>query len=132
MANDTIIVMGSGDELRDFKGVFIPKEIWLSSELTPTEKLVWAEINSLDREFGCVADNAHFEKVLKLSERQVQDYIKRLKNKGFIEVNLNKAKNTRTIRIAGKYAHISEEQIRKIGFLKQELVDRYQQRGFEE
>ena len=67
--------MSSGGEFRDFKGVFIPKEIWLTSELTPTEKLVWAEINSLDREFGCVADNPHFSKVLKLSERQVQDYI---------------------------------------------------------
>ena len=123
--------MGKDGGLRDFKGVFIPKEIWLSSDLTPTEKLVWAEINSLDREFGCVADNPHFAKVLKLSERQVQDYIKRLKEKGFIEVTLNKAKHSRVIRIVGKYAHLPEEKIKELGFLKKEIVDKYTQRDIQ-
>lgn len=117
--------MGKNDGLRDFKGVFIPKEIWLSTELTPTEKLVWAEINSLDREFGCVANNAHFQKILQLSERQVRDYIKRLKEKEFISVEINKVKDTRVMRIVGKYARISDEKLAKIGFLKKEIVDKY-------
>ena len=122
------MTMSSGGEFRDFKGVFIPKEIWLTSELTPTEKLVWAEINSLDREFGCVADNPHFSRVLKLSERQVQDYIKRLKEKGYIQVTINKAKHSRVMRIIGKYAHISDEKIKELEFLKKEIIDRYTQR----
>ena len=121
--------MGKDGGLRDFKGVFIPKEIWLSSELTPTEKLVWAEINSLDREFGCVADNAHFQKILQLSKRQIQEYIKRLKDIGFISVKINKAKDTRVMRIVGKHARISDEKLAEIGFLKKEIVDKYRDIG---
>ena len=123
------MLMGSDDKIRDFKGVFIPKEIWLTPALTATEKLFWAEINSLDREFGCVADNPHFERMLNLSTRQVRDYIKRLKDKGYIEVELNKAKNSRVMRIAGKYAHVSDEKIRELDALRDELLRRYKHTG---
>lgn len=37
---------------RDFKGVWIPKEIWLSTELTLQEKVMLVEIDSLDNEDG--------------------------------------------------------------------------------
>lgn len=110
---------------RDFKGVYIPKEIWLTPELTAFERLIFMEIYSLDREFGCVASNEHFVDWLGISERQVQDYIKRLKDKGLISVDLNKAKDIRTIKVRGHYAHVSEAQIAEIGFLKSELVDRF-------
>ncbi len=110
---------------RDFKGVFIPKEIWITSELSAIEKLVWAEINSLDREFGCVADNKHFENSFQLSERQIQRVIKELKEKEFISVEINKSKDTRTIKIIGKYARIPDEKLREIGSLKREIVDNY-------
>ena len=33
---------------RDFKGVWIPKEIWLSTDLKVMEKLILVEIDSLD------------------------------------------------------------------------------------
>ena len=117
----------SNDGFRDFKGVFIPKEVWLTSQLTANEKLLWAEINSLDREFGCVAGNDHFEKMMNLSERQVRDYIKRLKDKGFITVELNKAKNTRVMHIAGKYARVSDDKLHELDSLRKELIERYTQ-----
>ena len=44
---------------RDFKGVYVPKEIWLTPELTGYERLIFMEVYSLDRKFGCVAGNEH-------------------------------------------------------------------------
>lgn len=113
---------------RDFKGVYIPKEIWLTPELAAYEKLIFMEIYSLDREFGCIAGNDHFSNWLGLSTRQVQDYIKRLKDKGLIDVNINKIKDTRTIRVIGKYARITDEQIEEINFLKKELINKWKRR----
>ncbi len=106
---------------RDFKGVYIPKEIWLTPELTGYERLIFMEVYSLDRKFGCVACNEHFADWLGISERQVQDYIKRLKEKQLISVTINKAKDTRVIRVTGRYAHVSEEHIAEVGFLKKQL-----------
>ena len=110
---------------RDFKGVYIPKEIWLTPELTGYERLIFMEVYSLDRKFGCVAGNDHFADWLGISERQVQDYIKRLKDKQLISVKINKAKDTRVIRVIGRYAHISEEQISEVGFLKKGLAAKW-------
>ena len=110
---------------RDFKGVYIPKEIWLTPELTGYERLIFMEIYSLDRKFGCIAHNDHFAHWLGISERQVQDYIKRLKDKGLLSVELNKAKDTRVIRVIGRLAHVTDEQLEEVGFLKKQLVDRF-------
>ena len=44
---------------RDFKGVWIPKHIWLTDDLGWTEKMLLVEIDSLDREHGCFASNEH-------------------------------------------------------------------------
>jgi hypothetical protein len=38
------------NENRDFKGIWIPKEIWLSKDLTLQEKVFYVEIDSLDNE----------------------------------------------------------------------------------
>jgi hypothetical protein len=110
---------------RDFKGVYIPKEIWLTPELTGYERLIFMEIYSLDRKFGCIASNEHFAEWLGISERQVQDYIKRLKDKELISVDLNKAKDTRVIRVIGRLAHVTEEQIAEVGFLKKQLAGKF-------
>lgn len=109
----------------DFKGVFIPKEVWLSAEMTPTEKMMFIEIYALDREFGCVAKNEHFQGIFGLSERQVREYLKRLKDKGLIAVEIKKENDTRVIRVRGKYARVSEADIAKLGFLKKGLVDKF-------
>jgi hypothetical protein len=42
---------------RDFKGVWIPKDVWLDHNLTWMEKLLLVEIDSLDAEKGCFASN---------------------------------------------------------------------------
>jgi len=45
---------------RDFKGIWIPKEVWLADELNYIQKLLLVEIDSLDNEKGCFASNDYF------------------------------------------------------------------------
>lgn len=70
---------------REFKGIWIPKEIWLNERLTYFEKFLLAEINSLDDEVrGCWADNVYFMKFFGVSERHISTAITKLKNLGLI------------------------------------------------
>lgn len=69
---------------RDFKGVWIPKEIWLNTELTLQEKVFLVEINSLDNEDGCFATNSYFADFFGISKTRVSLVIKSLIDKGYI------------------------------------------------
>ena len=69
---------------RDFKGVWIPKDIWLDENLTWMEKLLLVEIDSLDAEKGCFASNDYFAKFFQLSKSRISDLIGQLVNKGYI------------------------------------------------
>jgi hypothetical protein len=73
---------------RDFKGVWIPKEIWLSTELTLQEKVMLVEIDSLDNEDGCYASNQYFADFLGLSKDRISRIISMLYKKGYIFVEL--------------------------------------------
>ena len=55
---------------RDFKGVWIPREIWLSEELSLMEKILFVEIHSLDNERGCFASNQYFADFFGMSDRE--------------------------------------------------------------
>lgn len=70
---------------RDFKGVWIPKEIWLNEELTLLEKIIFVEIDSLDNENHCIAGNEYFATFCNCSESKVSKAIKKLKELGMIE-----------------------------------------------
>ena len=71
---------------RAFKGIWIPKEIWLSTDLKVMEKLVLVEIDSLDNEEGCFASNDHFSKFFSLSKNRCSEIIKSLEKKGYITI----------------------------------------------
>jgi len=73
---------------RDFKGIWIPKEIWESNQLSIMEKVLFVEIHSLDNERGCYASNRYFSEFFHVSERQIQTHIANLKVKGFITVTI--------------------------------------------
>ncbi len=45
---------------RDFKWIWIPKEVWLDTWLSVMDKLFLVEIDSLDRSEGCFASNKYF------------------------------------------------------------------------
>ena len=70
---------------RNFKGIWIPKEIWLSENLTLQEKVFLVEIESLDNEKGCYANNGYFAKFFGLSKTRVSLIIKSLIQKGVVK-----------------------------------------------
>ena len=71
---------------RDFKGIWIPREIWLRKDISIQEKSLWAEIHSLfDREKGgCYASNEYLCDFMDVKERQLQNMKANLKEKGMI------------------------------------------------
>ena len=71
---------------RDFKGVWIPKEIWLNENLTMIEKVILIEIDSLDNEEHCSAGNEYLAQFCQCSIPKVTKAIKKLVDMGFIEV----------------------------------------------
>ncbi len=87
---------------RGFKGIWIPKEIWESKEMSMQEKVFLAEINSLDNENGCIASNAYFAEFFGLSKSSVSRVVSSLSKKELIVVTLlykdNKEVDKRIIR----------------------------------
>lgn len=72
---------------RDFKGVWIPRDIWLSKELSAIEKVILVEIDSLDNEEHCFASNEYFAEFCNCSVPTVTRAIKHLKELNYIEVS---------------------------------------------
>lgn len=66
---------------RAFKGVWVPRNIWLAKDLTIMEKLFLVEIDSLDNEVGCYASNTHFSEFFDLSKNRCSEIIKSLEVK---------------------------------------------------
>ena len=96
---------------RGFKGIWIPREIWLSKELTIQEKVLLAEIDSLDNDEGCFASNDYFATFLGLSKERTRKIIASLKDKGYISIELiykegTKEVDKRIIRVIKGYGQI--------------------------
>jgi hypothetical protein len=72
---------------RDFKGVWVPREIFLNRNINALEKFLWTEIYWLnDRsKGGCFATNEYLCKVLDVKERRLQEMLANLKNLSLIE-----------------------------------------------
>lgn len=108
---------------RDFKGAFIPKDIWCNRELSGDEKLMWGEIFSLDNDFGCIASNEHFMEMFGFANtRKAQRIIKSLRDKGYVTVEINKREDTRVIRVTGKYRHLDKEHMSDLEAMRRELA----------
>ena len=97
---------------RDFKGVWIPKEIWLNRDLSIMEKLFLVEIDSLDNEQGCFASNKHFSDFFDISKGRCTQIIKSLEEKGLVSIKHEyKGKQIirRTIRVVNKINRVDSE-----------------------
>lgn len=72
---------------RDFKGVWIPKEVWLDKRLSMLDKGILAEIDSLDMsEDGCFASNEYLAEFCQCSPTKVSTSISRLVELGYIRI----------------------------------------------
>lgn len=70
---------------RQFKGIWISKEIWLDERLNALEKVILAEIDSLDvEESGCFASNKYLADFCGCSETKVSTAISKLIEFGYI------------------------------------------------
>ena len=82
---------------RAFKGVWIPAEIWLNENLTVQEKIFLVEIDSLDNNDGCFANNNYFANFFKLSKNRCSEVIKKLEKKGLITISYTYVEGTKQI-----------------------------------
>lgn len=72
---------------RDFKGVWIPKEIWLDTRLNALDKIILTEIMSLDcEEHGCYATNEYLAEFCQCTQTKVSTTISKLINLEYIYV----------------------------------------------
>lgn len=75
------------NENRDFKGVWIPREVWLDTRLNAIEKVILTEIDSLDQgEKGCYASNEHLAEFCQCSKRKVSEAVSKLIKCGYIHI----------------------------------------------
>ena len=72
---------------RDFKGIWIPKEIWLDDRLNALEKMILMEIDSLDTdEKGCYATNDYIAEFCQCTSKKVSLAVKKLIELEYIEL----------------------------------------------
>ena len=88
---------------RDFKGVWIPKEIWLNEKLTYLDKFIFTEIDSLDNELHCTASNQYIASFIGCSESAVTKSISKLIDLGYISM-INFDGRRRTLKSNLKYS----------------------------
>lgn len=75
------------NESRDFKGVWIPKEVWLDTRLNALDKVILMEIDSLDQgEKGCYASNEHLANFCQCSKTKVSTAISKLIECGYLYI----------------------------------------------
>ena len=72
-------------EQRDFKGIWITREVWLDKRLNALEKVILAEIDSLDGENGCWASNQYLADFCQCSTTKVSTAVSKLIALGYIE-----------------------------------------------
>lgn len=71
---------------REFKGVWIPKQIWLDDRLEALDKMIFAVIDSFtSEEKNCFASNKYFADFCKCSERKVSNSITKLIKYGYVD-----------------------------------------------
>ena len=79
---------------RNFKGVWIPKSLWITQELTWMEKLFFIEIDYLDNDKHCFASNGYFADFFNLSKGRVSQIITSMAKKGYLDMKTIRRKGS--------------------------------------
>jgi hypothetical protein len=70
---------------RGFKGVWMCASVYLADDLTPIEKLMLVEIDSLTTsDCACYASNNHFASLLRITESRANHLLSGLAKKGYV------------------------------------------------
>lgn len=115
---------------RDFKGVWIPKDIWLAEDLTVMEKLFLVEIDSLDNDKGCFASNKHFSEFFGITKGRCTQIIKELEHKKLITISYErdgKQVTKRIIRVVNKLTRVDRKLNRGSKYIKQGYLENAQE-----
>lgn len=92
MAKEIII-----DERRDFKGVWIPKRLYMCKELNANHKFVLLEIYSLSKNGECYASNNHFANFVGLSSSSIDKIMAKLKELDLIKTVVIRNQETQQV-----------------------------------
>lgn len=95
---------------RDFKGVWIPANIWLDDKLSPFDKVILLEIDSLDNEKGCWKSNKSFADFMQCGLATVTRSIKKLESVGYIKTTMSKS-DYGTIRVIKMIKGVSSKRL---------------------
>lgn len=76
---------------RDFKGVWIPADLWLDSSIKPIHKFFILEIDSFSKKGKCFASNAHFAELFHLSKSQCSRIISEMVKLELISIHIKYA-----------------------------------------
>lgn len=75
------------DFKRDFKGIWINRDIWLDDRINALDKVILAEIDSLDvGEEGCYASNDYLAEFCQCTATKVSTAISKLVELGYIKI----------------------------------------------
>lgn len=76
------------DYPRDFKGIWIPRSIYLDERINAIEKILLSEICSLDIEGseGCYASNEYLAQFCQCSVTKISTGISKLARLGYIDI----------------------------------------------
>lgn len=104
---------------RGFKGIWIPAEIWMDTQLNMLEKGILMEIDSLDCDGnGCYASNEYLATFCQCSETKISNAITKLKNLGYVCVKsfdgrqrILQSRLTNFVRLSYKFCKADEQDI---------------------
>ena len=71
---------------RDFKGIWIPRELWERNDLSTSEKIILLEVDSLDEGIGCFAKNSHFASLIGVTNGTIENILSKLKEKKQLDI----------------------------------------------
>jgi hypothetical protein len=119
------------EQERDFKGVWISKEIWLDERLTAIEKIILVEIDSLDcGEKGCYASNEHLANFCQCSITKVSGAISKLIKLNYIYVEsfngrqrVLKSRLTKNVRQDNKNCNAELQNLKESNIIDNNIIN---------
>lgn len=101
---------------REFEGIWIPSQIWLSKELTIHEKVLISKIIAYSNSSSyCNCTNSYFASFFQVSNTRISQLISSLKKKKVLDVCLvYKGKQIVERRITVNYSKITSDKMENV------------------